>query len=199
MFRYVEGSGTAARFDHIHDLDFLSPTELICTDYRNDCLRLVNFTQTSAVTSTFAGRCEDGQVVDGSRIDTARFDHPTCAELNSDHSIAFVQGVSKKMRVINLETDDVTTIATFSVGHWGMEFFDDNLLYLLSYHKVTAFRLDTNELSVVAGGDSAGNAIGSFQQTRFNSPNRVLQWRDDEQVLLLVADNKNNRSVEIYY
>ena len=199
MYRYVEGSGTAARFQYITDLDILSPTELICTDPSSSCLRLVNFTQTSAVTSTFAGRCGDGRIADGSRLSTARFNHPASAELNSNRSSVFVTGNSDKLRVIDLETDDVTTIVTLSGGlKLGIKLLDDNIMYFLSEHKVTEFKLDTNEISVIAGGDSEGNATGSFQQTEFNHPFDALVWRDNEQVLLLVTDVLNNRFVKIY-
>ena len=57
MDRYAEGTGTAARFDEVTDVVFLLPTELICTDHNNHCLRLANFTPSTPETSTFAGRC----------------------------------------------------------------------------------------------------------------------------------------------
>ena len=196
LYRYAEGSGSAALFEYITDLDILSPTELICMDYGNGCLRLVNFTQTSAVTSTFAGKCGEYRVVDGSRLDTARFQGSIRVELNSNRSSVFVLDTSRNLRVIDLKTDYVTTIVTLSGHHLSMALFDDNPIYLLARHKVTAFKLDTNEQSVVAGGDSEGNATGSFQQTRFNSPNKLLAWRDEQRALLLVIDWLNNRFVK---
>ena len=199
MYRYVEGSGTAARFQYITDLDILSPTELICTDPSSSCLRLVTYTQTSAVTSTFAGRCGDGRIADGSRLSTARFDGPTSAELNCNRSSVFVTGATGKLRIIDLKTDNVTTVATLSSHpNWGIKFVDDNLMYLLTNNKVVEFKIDTKDQSVIAGEYSSGNAIGSFQQTQFSLPYDALVWRDDEQVYLLVTDRRNNRFVKIF-
>ena len=196
MFRYAEGSGSAALFNHILDLDILSPTELICTDYGNHCLRLVSLTQSSAVTSTFAGKCGEHGNADGNRVNTARFTSPEYIEVNNNCTTLFVQEISANLRIIDKKTNNVTTIFAFGGMRWGMNLVGDNLIYLLSSHKVTAFNLDTEEESLVAGGDGAGNAVGSFQQAKFHSPTTLLEWRDGQQVLLLVADRDNNRFVE---
>ena len=195
MFRYAEGSGSTARFDSIYDLDILSATEVICTDYGNHCLRLVGFAQSSAVTSTFAGKCGQGESADGSRLSTARFSYPAYTEVNNNRTSLFVLEDSADLRVIDLRSDDVTTISAFGGNRWGMNLVGD-LIYLLSSNKVTAFNLDTEEENVVVGGDGVGNAVGSFQQTKFHTPSRLLEWRDGQQVLLLVTDRYNNRFVE---
>ena len=195
MFRYAEGSGSAALFEGILDLDIFSATEVICSDYSNHCLRLVSFTQSSAATSTFAGKCGQGGTADGDRLNTARFTLPLYTQMNNNRTALFVQEHSLNLRIIDKKTNNVATIFAFGGTRWGMNLVGD-LMYLLSRHKVTAFNLDTKEENLVAGGDGAGNAVGSFQQTKFHTPSRLLEWRDGQQVLLLVADRDNNRFVE---
>ena len=107
----------------------------------------------------------------------------------------FVEEYSLNLRIIDKKTNNVATIFAFGGTRWGMNLVGD-LIYLLSRHKVTAFNLDTKEENLVAGGDGAGNAVGSFQQTKFHTPSRLLEWRDGQQVLLLVTDRYNNRFVE---
>ena len=199
MFRYAEGSGSAALFGQILDLDILSATELICTDYGNKCLRLVNLPQSSAVTSTFAGKCGESGTAGGSRLSTARFSYPEYTEVNNNRTSLFVLESSVTLRVIDLRSDDVTTIFTFSNYGWGINLVGDSLIYLLTHHKVTVFNLDTKEERDVAGAGNEGNAVGSFEQTRFDTPDGLLEWRNGQEVLLFVADKENNRFVKFHY
>ena len=198
MYRYAEGRGSAARFDNILDLDILSSTELVCSDQGNQCLRLVSLTQSSAVTSTFAGKCGEYGNANGDRVNTARFNSPGYIEVNNNRTSLFVLDNYVKLRIIDIKTDYVTTIFTFSNFQGGKGLVSDNLIYLSTKHKVMVFNLDTEEERDVAGGDSRGNAVGSFQQTMFSDPEGLLEWRNGQQVLLFVADYYNNRFVKFY-
>ena len=193
MYRYVEGAGTAARFDVIEDIDFLSSTELICTDYVNHCLRLVDLSLSPPETSTFAGNCTVSGNADGHRLNSARFLFPKYTEVNNHHFSLLTLDYFATLRMIDLKTDNVTTLVTFETSSDDMKILGDSLLYLTQNHRVTVFNLETREESIVAGGESRGSAIGPFNHTRFYYV-RGLMLRTDAIIKhLLVADCNNDR------
>ena len=192
MYRYAEGDGTAARFDDIADIDFLSSTELICTDRWNHCLRHVDLSLSPPTTSTFAGSCTVYGVADGHRLNSALFGHPTYTEVNSNKSILYVLDGYQILRRIDLTTDNVTTLVTFDTSSSDMKFFSDSLLYLTENSRVIVFNLSSGEERVVAGGER-GSAIGSFECTKFDEVYGLLTLRDEVKTILLVADYNNNR------
>ena len=200
MYRYAEGAGTAALFGDIADVDFLSSTELICTDNNNQCLRLVNFTQSPPETSPFAGNCTVSGNADGHRLSSALFNYPTGTEVKSDNSILYVlDNHYTTLHIVNLSTDSVATFVTFDTRSEYFKLLDDNLLYFAQDRKVAVFNINTNETRVVAGGDDRGDAIGSFEQTMFDGVYGLLPWRSGMSLLLLVADRKNDRFVGLFY
>ena len=193
MYRYAEGTG--ARFNEITDLDFLSSTELICTDRHNHCLRLVDLSLSPPTVSTFAGSCTVPGIADGHRLSLALFRYPAYAEVNNNNSIMFVFDDYKKVRKIDLKMDIVSTLVTLKFPTAHMKLVCDSLLYFAQGTRVTIFSLRTKEESVVAGGDSRGVAIGSFEDTRFEYACGLWLWRDKEKTLLLAADYSSNRFV----
>ena len=199
LYRYAEGRGTAARFNFIIDLDFLSPTELICVDKNNHCLRHVDFALSPSETSTFAGSCTTFGNADGHRLNSALFRIPTSAEVNSNNSTMFVIGHFQILHMIDLRTDTVTTLATFDSSCTDMKLLGDSLLYLPQKLRIIVFNLDTREERVVAGGESSGSAIGTFEHTMFNNAYALLKWRDGIKILLLVTDRFNNRFAGFAY
>ena len=131
-------------------------------------------------------------------MSTSRFSSPKFTEVTNNHTSLFVLEDSVTLRVIDLRSDDVTTIFTFSFYRWGIDLVGDSLVYLSTNHKVTVFSLDTKEERVVAGKDNAGNAAGSFLQTKFRTPEGLLEWRNEQEMLLFVADRDNNRFAKFY-
>ena len=198
MYRYAEGRGTAARFNFIIDLDFLSPTELICVDKNNHCLRHVDFALSPPETSTFAGSCTTFGNADGHRLNSALFRIPTSAEVNSNNSTMFVIGHFQILHMIDLRTDTVTTLATFDSSCTDMKLLGDSLLYLPQKLRIIVFNLDTREERVVAGGESSGSAIGPFNHTSFNYVRGLMPRTDAINTLLLVADYFNNRFAVLF-
>ena len=192
MYRYAEGTGTAARFDGITDIDFLSSTELICTDRYNHCLRLVDLSQPPPETSTFAGSCTVYANADGHRLKTARFRGPLYTEVDSDHSTLYVLDAHMIVHTIDLLTDTVTILLTLDTHSYCMKFFGDNLLYFSHSTKITVFDVASGRQSVLAG-ESKGNAVGSLEHTRFYIAQGLLQWTNGAETLVLVADYSNNR------
>ena len=63
---FINGFGSLARFDRIRTMvNYKNGSELIVSDFSNNCIRRVN-RHTSAVT-TFAGICTDSQILDRPR------------------------------------------------------------------------------------------------------------------------------------
>ena len=194
MYRYAEGAGAAATFAFIKDIDFLSSTELICSDKGNHCLRLVNFTFFPPQTYKFAGKCTQSGNVDGHRVNSALFRQPKNIEVNNDNLTLFViDSVNALLRMIDLRTDDVTTLITLDPLGKDMKLIGSSMLYIAQTTRVTVYNLNAREKSNVAGEDSSGSAVGSFEDTRFNDAFRLLLWPDEVKVLLLVLDFTANR------
>ena len=193
MYRYAEGAGTAARFAAIKDIDFLSSTELICADQGNHCLRLADLSLYPPETSTFAGSCTTQGTADGHRVNSALFYYPRYTEVNNNNSFLFVLGLHGHLHVIDLATDIVTTLVTFAVRSYDMKILGDSLLYFTQEHQITLFNINNEEENVIAGVSTDGSAIGSFEHTRFYQPLALLQWRDEVNKLMLVADKDNDR------
>ena len=185
MFRYSVGNGTAARFNEITDIDFLSTTELICTDRNNHCLRLVDFTPSPPETSMFAGTCTLPGNTDGHRLSSALFRFPAYTEVNNNKSILFVLHVDDRvsLRMIDLKTENVTKLITFNDNIYDMKLFGNSMLYLAQATRVTVFNLGTKEERVVADG----------ARGRFDFAYGLWPWRDEGKIILLVADALNNR------
>ena len=193
MYRYAEGAGTAARFAAIKDIDFLSSTELICADQGNHCLRLADLSLSPPETSTFAGSCTTLGTADGHRVNSALFYYPRYTEVNNNNSFLFVLDYNNNLHKIDLITNIVKKLATFANKPYDMKIFDDSLLYFTQEHQITLFNINIQEENVIAGALTNGSAIGSFEHTRFYSPRDLLQWRDEVNKLMLVADKDNDR------
>ena len=52
---------------------------------------------------------------------------------------------------------------------------------------------------MIAGAPTNGSAIGSFEHKRFYYPRDLLQWKDEVNTLLLVADKDNDRFASFTY
>ena len=198
MYRYAEGNRTAARFEKITDIDFLSSTELICTDRNNHCLRLVDLSLSPPETSTFAGNCTVSGNADGHRLNSALFTYAANTEVKDDNSTVFVLANHITLCMIDLKTDSMTTLVAFDRNGYDMKLFGNNLLYFAQYFGVTVFNLDTREESVIAGGESSGSAIGPFNHTRFQYARGLMPRTDAINTLLLVADYRNDRFAVLF-
>lgn len=165
---YVDGPGEIAEFrEGINDLA-ASPdgSMVLVADFYNHVIRKVDLDSKNV--TTFAGCCSFSSPDassnnigsrDGNRS-FAQFSRPRGVTFNSDGTCVYISdGVG--LRVINMETDQVSTL--FRHGHAGWAQCggprqltitpDDTTLVFLTTH-VCTLDLDTNEVSVVAGGGS---------------------------------------------
>ena len=192
--RYAEGTGSAARFKFITDIDFLSSQELVSVDSNNCCLRIVNFAKTQPETSTFAGTCTGYGGSDGHRLNSALFRDARQVEVNSMNSTLFVTDLqTPDLRIVDLKTDEVATLAiNYGASVYFMELLSGLALYFSGGNKVISVSPNF-DVSTVAGGSSAGDTTGSFELTKFNDVKDLYLWPDDREKVLLVADKGNKR------
>ena len=147
----------------------------------------------SPETSTFAGQCTSAGSTDGHWLALAKFYQPKILEVNHMNSTVFAVDYPRRLRMIDLKADDVSTIYTFITNIFGMNLFGDNLLYFSQYYNVLALDLSTKEEHVIAGGTSGGDSIGPFELTRFRYVFGLLLEPDSKENTLLVADRSNHR------
>ena len=193
--RYVEGSATEAMFHGVTGLRFLSPNKLLCSDYHNYCLRLVDFTTESPSTSTFAGKCKDFDSINGHRLTTARLQYPLGIETGEVNStVFFIDGFSINIRKIDLTNDLISVLKAFSTRVYGMLFYNNILYITIDKLKVSKFNVEApDDVTVIAGGTSAGSTTGKFSITRFNLPTGIIMLPDSQDLILLVAEESNQR------
>ena len=198
--RYAEGIGTAAKFNRIPDLEFLTSTDLICSDYLNRCLRLLNFTHSPPVTSTFAGNCTVYGTADGHRLNLALLNLPRYIETNKNKSTLFVID-DRNLRAIDLETDEVITLPFSSdeIIH-DLMLFEENLVYMTLATRVIEFNVNTKQATNLTGGKSGGKSTGLFEVTSFGFARALLLWRHDVNFsTVLVADRDNKRLAKFIF
>ena len=187
--RYAEGSGSAAKFNKIRSLAFLSPTKLIIADRNNHCLRLIDF-----ATTRFAGTCETSGLVQGQRLSDAQLESPTSIAISSDNSILyFIDNNEKGFREINLESDEVKLIKTFSEPIVEILFYNNALYAIVDSVKVIKIDVETFNDEIIAGGNLTGNATGLFSKTRLGNVQAFICWPDSQEQLFLATDKINKR------
>ena len=192
VYRYVEGAGAAAKFSGLRDVKFLSPTQLLSADFRNHCVRLVNFTKSPPETSTFAGKCTFSGEVDGHRLETARLRHPEIMEVNKFDPSVFVYLNPKALIMINLTTDESTKIHTYDSLVYDIRSFGNEELYFIQTLQVLSFNINSKEVNVIAG-NGYRDASGPFENTSFNHLYGLFMWPYGGEEVLLVADRDSNR------
>ena len=187
--RYAEGSGSAAKFNKIRSLAFLSPTKLIIADRNNHCLRLIDF-----ATTRFAGTCETSGLVQGQRLSVAQLMVPSSIAISSNNSIVyFLDNDGKGFCEINLESDEVRLIKTFSEPLAGLLFYNNALYAIANLVQVVKINVETSNDEIIAGGNVTGDATGLFSKTRFSDAKELFCWPDSHEELLLAADKENKR------
>lgn len=195
--RYAEGYGTAAKFNKLTGLAFLSPTMLIFADLGNHCLRFVDFTTNPPSTTRFAGKCKTSGFVQGHRLYDARIYFPkSIAVSNNNLLVYFVENDKKSVHEINLESDELKLVKTFSEELHGLLFYNNALYATLNSVKVIKINVETSADENIAGGNLTGNATGLFSETRFKNAQEFICWPDSQERLLLVADKSNKRFVK---
>ena len=192
--RYAEGSGSAAKLNKIRSLAFLSPTKLIIADKDNHCLRLIEFATNPPSTTRFAGTCETSGFMHGQRLSNAQLVFPSSTAISSNKSIVyFIDNRGKGFREINLESDEVRLLKTFSEPLAELLFYNNALYAIVDSVKVIKINVETFSNEIIAGGNVAGNTTGLFSKTRLRSALALICWPDSQEELFLVADRGNKR------
>ena len=189
--RYVEGAGVAARFGIIEDIKFLTPTNLLCADSTNGCIRLIDIASNASETRRFAGECLSFEQTDGHRLQTARFRLPTHIEVDETNDVLFVLDIYT--RVCNINNDIVTTM-TQIYNHFAMLLSDDVLYF--TWKKINTFDIKTGHKGDI--GIPSGRTTGPFELTGFNDPRGMAQMLGESQPIL-VADVGNDRLLHYCY
>lgn len=104
---YVNGIGTAARFDTPTDIAITNSGDMYIADAFNDCIRKVTST---GVVTLFAGTPGSFGYTDGAAT-TAQFDLPIAVELLNQTTLLVADANNRRIRSIDLNTGMVTTIA----------------------------------------------------------------------------------------
>ena len=192
--RYAEGSGSAAKFNKIRSSAFLSPTKLIIADRDNHCLRLIEFATNPPSATRFAGTCETSGFTQGQRLSDAQLASPSSIAISSNNSIVyFVDNDGKGFREINLESDEVRLIKTFSEPLVEIMFYNNAIYATVDSIKLTRINVETSNDEIIAGGNVTGNATGLLSKTRFNVVQELICWPDSQEELFLAADKGNSR------
>lgn len=155
--------------------------------------------------TVFAGKKEAG-LKDGN-IDSAQFNSPTGLDLHNNELYVADQA-NHKIRKINLETGEVTTVAGAGDKVYGEPGFADGDVATAQFNLPTALVVDedgsiyvadseNHAIRKIANGQVAtltgglvGDAVGSKSEARFNNPKSIAIL---DETYLLVADTFNNK------
>lgn len=183
----LDGKGSEARFSSPLGLAVGKDGELFVADYGNDVLR--KLIPTTGVVTLYAGSHPRNGAVDGIGAD-ARFDRP--ADLVSDGAgnLFVADTGNHTIRKIVVATGAVTTLAGTAgqkgtvdgmgaaARFWelnGMTSDQDGNLYVSDGHGLRRVRVDTGEVTTLAGDVEAGGRLDGFgRAARFSGPRGVL-------------------------
>lgn len=164
----------------------------------------------NGVATIFAGK-NGGGLKDGD-IEVAQFSSPTgLALINNELYIA--DQANHKIRKINLETKEVSTVAGAGDKIYGEPGFVNGPVETAKFNNPTAVAVDTDgtvyvadsenhairkivngEVSTLVGG-LIGDAEGDKNSARFNTPKSIAIF---DETYLLVADTFNNRIKKVH-
>ena len=113
IYRHLDGVGTAAKFNTIHDLEYVTPrNKVIVSDHKNNCLR--EFDRQTLVVERFAGQCRSPGDVDGDRLD-AKLNSVLRTVYDATHNLLYIaERDTGKLRILDFETMRIRTWKTLS-------------------------------------------------------------------------------------
>ena len=211
---YLDGVGTAARFQHPWDIAVDAHGIIYVSDHGNHCIRRV--TPADGVVTTVCGsRMGEIGIADGEST-TARFKEPSGLALDMYGNLIVADTGNSCVRKVTLFDGRVTTVAGSQAGGDSGEGFADGLVAAARFRYPFAVAVDRNNAIVVADGHNhrlriitgegfvttlagscqKGNADGPGSCARFSIPWLLAK---DERGRLLVAELGNHccvRSVE---
>lgn len=190
--RFIDGAGNEILLDDVESLEFISPDVLVIADSENNCLREMAM-DTLAITM-YAGICSSSSQghQDGDRITEAKLVHPLDMQ-KLDCELYLV--TEEYLKSINIATGILQTLFDFAFEATGF-YIDTMTSQVYTIHpsnQIDILQIENLTLTRLLGTTNSTrniDAIGLFEETRFDRPNDVSKLAAD---VLLVPDYYGNR------
>jgi len=208
---YVNGTGTAARFDTPMDIAITSSGNMYVADGFNDCIRKIT---PSGVVTLLAGTPGSFGFADGAGA-SAKFNLPVGVTLKDNNTLLVADAGNRRIRSINLTTGMVTTIAgsgsngggdgaalsaTFSsptglaVDGMGNVFVADGR----NGQSNTIRRISGGQVTTIAGTfNQVGTTNGQATDARFNTPAQMAFNTAKNQMFVTDVRNHTIRKIDL--
>lgn len=185
--RIINGDGNEIVMNQIENLEFITSTRLVIADEENHCLREMDMQ--SSIISTYAGVCSPTKTdqTDGHRLTEAKLKSPI--DLQQVDCALYVI-VKDNLKYVNLATDVLKTVYQFEYDP-GKFFFDVASLQMYVIHPTNQIdilhmqNMTVSKLIGTTASDRDLDAVGAFNETRFDYPKDMSKLADD---ILLVSD-----------
>ena len=186
---YVEGIGSAARFNRITGFSQISSTTIVTADNYNHCLRIVE--RTSLSTSVLAGLCQTSGNSDGQ---DARFSYPwsVIRDPKSSTQILVSDRRNSVVKQVELVVGFTRTLIRNGLENpTGMALDSERgRLLIANYHYISEYEMESQTLSTLTGTPTPGYAEGRLGLAKYNFPREMAFLSSD---VTLVADRFNHR------
>jgi hypothetical protein len=187
-FGYTEGVGTDARFFGLYNFLKLNSSAIIIADCYNYCIRVVD--RETWGTSRYAGNCTSYGYRDG---DDALFGGPwgIIKDPHSDDKLIVTDSGNDAIRQLDINTRITTTLVKGGIQYPRNIVYDSvtDTFLLSSSHDISRYDSNTNVITVVSGGRSAGFSDGALVQAKFDYPRNLIILNER---VALVADIYNS-------
>jgi len=192
---FADGSGMSAQFNGPSGLDVSTSGFLFIADARNNRIRKVSLTTNDV--STLAGSGIQG-FADGS-ANTAKFKLPSDVALKSDGNLYVADVGNQKIRVVDTNNGNVTTLATSTYSGEIVMGLSNQLLYIVN-NGVKQIDLATGSVSTVAGTGVQGYLDGPGSSAQFFAIRGLAISSDsnnNNSPFIIVADGTEVRKISI--
>jgi len=172
---YSTSSGTSGRFNCLYGFYQKNRTHVIVADYGNACLRMID--RTNGNISQFAGTCQSAGHRDG-RVGYAYFYNPRQMLLDKTSPTTLIVSQHRSsssyayLRSIDINTGTAGVLVSSGLNYpLGMSWDESrNILYVANSNYIAKITWSTKVVQTLVGSTSSGNIVGSFSQSRFNTP-----------------------------
>lgn len=208
---YLNGTGTAARFDTPMDIAITNSGDMYVADGFNDCIRKVT---SAGVVTLLAGTPGSFGFADGAGA-SAKFNLPVGVELKDQNTLLVADAGNRRIRSIDLSTGMVTTIA--GDGNNGGDdgaaasarFSSPNGLAVDGMGNVfvadgrngqanTIRRISNGQVTTIAGTfNQVGTTDGQATDARFRFPGQIAFNSSKDLMYVTDVSNHTLRSIDL--